>query len=386
MPLFSIPVPRFRRRKARMPAPGAAPGTLAVPAELPEPVVRRMVFGPDRCETIEVAPETLGEALAPAEGAVVWVDVQGLGDGSLVRRIGELLGLHPLIVEDIVHHHQRPKVEEYPDHLYVVLRALRLLDDQRVDNEQLSLVLKPGLLVTFQERPGDGFEPVRRRLREGKGILRRESVDYLAYALIDAAIDDYFPVLELYGDTMDQLDDQVRDNPTPAVAGAIHQMRRELRQFRRAAWPLRDLAAALGRNDYDLIKEATRLALRDCHDHAVQVAEFVEGNRERASDLADLYTTQVSERTNQVMKVLTIIATIFIPLTFLSGLYGMNFDPEASPYNMPELKWRYGYLAFWAAAVVVFLGMLWFFRHKGWLGSGDRQRGHANPRLRDHED
>jgi magnesium transporter len=374
MARFSIPIPRIIRRKTREPAPGAMPGTLVMPEESPPPVVRRFVYDRERCESSEVPLDDLERAFLPVEGQVVWVDVQGLGDAGLMQRMANALGLHPLSLEDIVHIHQRPKLEEFEDYLFVVMRAVRLLDDQRIDNEQLSLVLKPGLLVTFQERPGDGFAPVRKRLNESKGQLRKSGADYLFYALIDTAIDNYYPVLELYGDTMDQLDDQVREDPRPQTSASVHAMRRELRQLRRAVWPLREVAGTLGRGDLDLVTDPVKVAFRDCHDHAVQVAEFVESNRERASDLADLYLAMVGEKTNQVMKVLTIIATIFIPLTFLCGVYGMNFKTEASPYNMPELSWTFGYPFFWALAIIIFAGMLWYFRHKGWLGSGVRKK------------
>ena len=228
--------------------------------------------------------------------------------------------------------------------------------------------MKDDLLITFQERHKDGFEPVRKRLREGKGPIRDQGVDYLLYSLIDAIIDDYFPVLELFGDTMDQLDEEIRNNPAPHLASAAHGMRRELRQLRRAVWPLMEVTSTLSRIEVLRIDNALKHAFRDCHDQVVQVADFVEGSRERVSDLSDLYQTMVSEKTNQVMKVLTIMATIFIPLTFLSGLYGMNFDPEVSPFNMPELKWRYGYPAFLTVIALTFVGMLWFFRRKGWIG------------------
>jgi len=375
---FSIPIPRFRIRKVKKPAPGAMPGTFSVPVELPKPMIKRFVYDQQTCDSADVNLSDLDQALKPEPGKVVWVDVQGLGDGEVIRRISAILGLHPLTLEDIVHVHQRPKLEEFDDHLFVVMRAMRLQDDQKIENEQLSLVLKPGLLVTFQERPGDGFAPVRRRLKEGKGQLRKNGSDYLFYALIDTAIDNYYPVLELYGDIMDRLDDQVREDPRPEASAAIHSMRRELRQLRRAAWPLRDVASALGRGDFPLIGKPVRPAFRDCHDHVVQVTDFVESNRERASDLAGLYLAMVGEKTNQVMKILTIIATIFIPLTFLCGVYGMNFKTEASPYNMPELSWRFGYPAFWIAVAVIFAGMLFYFRRKGWLGSGPSGRNREN--------
>jgi magnesium transporter len=369
--LFKIP--RIRRKRIAEPAPGSPPGTLVVSPELPRPVIWRTVFDQDSCETEEVPPERLAEALAPEPGKLVWVDIQGLGDAALLSRAGEALQLGPLTVEDIAHVHQRPKLEEFDDHLFLVLRAVRLVDG-KVDNEQLSFVLKQGLLVTFQERAGDGFDPVRRRLKEGKGKIRVAGMDYILYALLDATIDNYFPVLDLYGDSMESLDDEVRENPTWDKSATIHLMRRELRQLRRAIWPVRDVTSALGRSEVQLISKNLQPALRDCHDHVIQVVEFIESARERAADLAGLYTTMVGERANQVMKVLTIIATIFIPLTFLCGLYGMNFD-TGSPYNMPELKWRFGYLFLWGVMLVVVLGMLLLFRHKGWIGGGRRDRG-----------
>ena len=354
---------------------GSAPGTLTAHEDLPAAVVQRVVFDLHSHESADMPLGELTDAVRPQPGKVVWLDVQGLGDSTTIQRMGDALGLHPLTVEDIVHVNQRPKLEQFDDYLFVVLRAVRLLDDGAVENEQVSLVLKKGLLVTFQERPGDGFSPVRRRLREGKGAARKSGADYLAYALLDAAIDNYFPVVERYQDSMDQLDDEIRDSPSWEKSAAIHVMRRELRQLRRAVWPLRDVAASLGRGDLAQISSKVRPALRDCHDHVIQVADFVESARERASDLGDLYMTIVSERTNQVMKVLTIIATIFIPLTFLCGLYGMNFDTSVSPYNLPELKWRYGYLALWALMLVTVIGMLVMFRVKGWIGGGGGGRG-----------
>jgi len=364
-------VPRIRRAKPTRPAPGSAPGTLQGSPDFPPPVAHRYHYVKEHFESAEVDLAGLEEALTPVPGGVVWVDFQGLGDVEALRRVGEILGLHPLSLEDIVHTHQRAKVEEFDDYLFVILRAVYLMHDRSINNEQISFVLKNGLLVTFQERLGDGFDPVRRRLQDRQGFARRGGADYLAYALIDTIIDNYFPVFEAYGDTMDQLEDTVRNNPTPDISSTIHQMRRELRQFRRAVFPLRDATNLLARSENELLGESTRPAFRDCYDHVVQVADFVEGSRERASDLADLYLVMVGERTNQVMKVLTIIATIFIPLTFLCGLYGMNFDTGVSPYNMPELKWRYGYPAFWGVMIVVAALMVLFFRRKGWIGGGD---------------
>lgn len=371
--IIHFPIPKIKRRKRKLPLPGAEPGVLIPPTELPKPIVYRIDYNSTRFDSTKLEIDSLTAATFPQPDVITWLDVQGLGDIEFLKRIGDQLELHPLTLEDIVHIHQRPKVEEYDDYLFVVLRAVRLLDENRIDNEQLSFVLKDRILATFQERPGDGFNPVRKRLQDGKSMLRKNSADYLLYALLDATIDNYFPALEAYADTMDLLDERLRENPHPNLSRAVHAMRRELRQFRRAAWPLRDLTGALGRSDFTLVTDQTKLALRDCHDHAVQVADFVESGRERASDLADLYLAMVSEKTNQTMRTLTIIATIFIPLTFLCGLYGMNFDPDASPFNMPELKWKYGYPAFWITMILIFLLMLWFFHRKGWIGNKNKK-------------
>ncbi len=362
-----LTIPKFKVRRHRTPTPGAAPGTLMQPVDLPKPQIVRSVFDDQQVER-EVVEDLRREGLfSPAPGKRVWVDVQGLGDSEIIRSLGESLGLHPLIVEDIAHVHQRPKHESHSGYLYTVLRALRVIGDQGVDNEQISFILKENLLVTFQERPGDVFDPVRRRLAEGRGLIRKAGADYLFYALLDAIVDNYFPVLEAYEEVMDQLEDDVRRDPTSEVSRNIHSVRRQLRRFRRSIWPLRDLLTAFSRDEVPMISDTIKIFFRDCYDHTMQVADLVEANRERASDLSDLYMSVVGEKTNQVMSRLTVIATIFIPLTFLCGLYGMNFDPDASPYNMPELRWRFAYPAFLGVLLLVFLGMLWYFKRKGWL-------------------
>jgi magnesium transporter len=361
-------LPRFRRRKTRRPTPGAPPGTLMLPADSPAPGLRLMLFDAEGCEEREVqVAEAAREIVLAQGGRVRWLDVQGLGDESVLRALADALGLHPLSLEDLVHPHQRPKLEAFDGYLLMVLRNVRLLPDGAVENEQLGLVLREGLLVTFQERPGDGFDPVRLRLRQKGSPLRRQGADGLAHALVDELVDLYFPVLELYADSMDQLDEQLTAQPARETFRGIHAMKRELRALRRAVWPLRDLLALLGRGPQPFVGEAVRPAFRDCLDHALHLVEFVESARERADDLADLYLATVNERTNQVMKLLTVIATIFIPLTFLAGVYGMNFKTETGPYSMPELGWPYGYVAFWGVSLAVALGMLWVFRRRGFF-------------------
>jgi magnesium transporter len=363
-----IHIPRMRRTAFEPTTPGAMPGTLVPAADLPPVVITRVEYSPGGVTTTNVPLAELDAALAPVDGRTVWVDITGIGDADVIRRVGAILKLHPLTMEDIVHIHQRPKLEEIDDYIFLTLRAVRVKGPGEIDNEQLSMVLTPGLLVSFQERPGDGFDPIRKRIADGKGPIRKRGADYLLYALLDLSIDNYFPVLEIYSEIMDQLEEAIRHEPAPSLSMSVLTLRRELRQLRRAVWPLRDIAGILAKNDSPLTDDALTASFRDCYDHVVQVADFVDGGRDRAGDLGDLYQAMVSEKTNQVMKTLTIVSTVFIPLTFLCGLYGMNFDTEVSDLNMPELKWRYGYVALWGVMIAVLGGMLVFFRRRGWIG------------------
>jgi magnesium transporter len=273
-----------------------------------------------------------------------------------------------------VNAHQRPKLERHDDHLFIVLR----LPDRTegLVTEQLSILLGRDFVLTFQERPGDCFDPVRERLRRPESPMRGRGVDYLAYALIDALVDSYFPLLESYGEQIEALEERVIARPEPARVVQIQRLRRELLEVRRALWPQREVLSALLREDTPCIAPGTRLFLRDCADHTAQLLDMVEIHREVSSGLLDLHLSSVSTRMNEIMKVLTIIATIFIPLGFIAGLYGMNFDTEISPFNMPELEWRFGYPFALALMLAVALGMLAYFWRKGWLG-GRRERADA---------
>ena len=303
---------------------------------------------------------------------MAWVDVQGLADLTRVRAIGEAFGLHSLVISDVIHTHQRPKTEIYDDYLVVVLRMPRD-EEGPFRHEQLVLVIGEGFVLSFQEWPGDCFEPVRARLRAGKGRIRAGGADYLAYALIDAVIDSYFPVLERAGEKTEDIEDRVVANPSPDLVGDIHLLKRELLDLRRAIWPLREVIGGLLRDGVPVIQRETHVYLRDCADHAFQLLDMLEVYREIAAGLVDLHLSSLSNRLNEVMKVLTVIATIFMPLTFVTGLYGMNFD-RVSPFNMPELGWRFGYpfaLGLMAASAIV---MLVWFRRRGWLGGKSRNR------------
>ncbi|MBN1918768.1 MAG: magnesium/cobalt transporter CorA [Verrucomicrobia bacterium] len=293
---------------------------------------------------------------------VLWVNVDGVGDVEIVREIGNLFGLHPLALEDVLHVRQRPKVDDYGDHLYVVVRMLHFTDE--VESEQVSMFLTRSAVITFQEHPGDSFDTVRQRLRKGTGLVQRHGADYLMYALMDAIIDDYYPFLEGIGEQVEALEDQVVARPSRTTLGRVHAVKRNLLDVRRAVWPLRDAVNSLLREDNALIAKATRLYLRDCYDHTVQVLDIVETYRESAGNLMDIYLSSASNRMNEVMKVLTIIATIFIPLTFLAGVYGMNFR------YMPELGLSWTYPALWAVMVAIAVTMLVLFWRKGWIGRG----------------
>jgi magnesium transporter len=362
---------RRRHRQPRRPPPGAPPGVLT-PAHDAHPASFSLIAY-DSGRLVEQRGNTLADIDRQAAGLPkVWIDVQGLADLDLIRALGERYALHPLMLADIVHVHQRPKIESYPDHLFIVLRMPH--QEDRLDTEQLSIVLGRDFVLTFQERPGDCFDPVRERLRREGSLIRRRGVDYLAYALIDTLVDSFFPVLERYGELIEDLEEQVLKRPQPARVAQIQLLRRELLELRRVLWAQREVANALLREDTPCIEAGTRVFLRDCADHAFQLIDMVEIHREVASGLLDLHLSSLSARMNEIMKVLTIISTIFIPLGFIAGVYGMNFD-RRMPLNMPELGWRFGYFFALALMLAVALGMLVYFRRKGWLGArGGRSR------------
>jgi magnesium transporter len=346
-------------------SPGADPGTFLTDPEAPLPPMRVMAYG---AQGLVEQPVTALEALAELrrEHATVWLNVEGVRHGATVREVGRVFGLHPLALEDVVHTHQRPKVEDYGDHAFVVLRMAELRAGE-LFNEQLSMFLGKGFVLTFLEDPGDCLDPVRERLRQGRGRLRAAGADYLAYSILDAVLDHYFPVLEAYGERLERLEEALLRTPRHANALELHRLRHDLLALRRAAWPIRDALTDLHHGELALFGPETLPYLRDAADHAVRVLELVETYREFATSLLDIYLSSISNRMNEVMKVLTLIGSIFIPLNFIAALYGMNFNPERSPLNMPELNWYWGYpFALTLMSGVVIL-MLVFFHKKGWL-------------------
>ncbi|MEM1042024.1 MAG: magnesium/cobalt transporter CorA [Bacteroidota bacterium] len=319
----------------------------------------------------EASGVTVAEAAARSQKpGVAWIDVVGVRDPQTIRALGEAFGLHPLVQEDLVNTTQRPKLETYDDQLFIVAKMIQAgtlgtpdgeAARQEARVEQVGIVLGPGYVISFQEREGDVFEPVRERLRASAGRIRSVGADYLAYALLDVIIDHYFVVIEGIGEHIEVLEEVVLNNPQPEVQAEINGLRREAIFLRRSIWPLREVLSALLRDESPLVEERTKLFLRDAYDHTIQVVDLIESFRDVLSSLVDLYLSSLSHKMNEVMKVLTVIGSIFIPLSFLTGLYGMNFA------YIPELQVENGYFYFLGAIGLLLVGMLAYFKRKDWL-------------------
>lgn len=355
------------RLERRTHPPGTSPGTIVVRARAevpPRAILTR--FTATEVEEIDVDhPDVL--AAEPVPGQLLWLDVEG-HDEALIAELARRHEIPALVLEDVVNLGQRPKVEEYDGCVFVVADLVsRKARARHVTIEQISLVLKGNLLVSFKDRPSDVFEPIRLRLRSGKGRMRVGGLDYLAYALIDAVVDHCFPVLEELGARIERVEEKMDLQPRPELLAELHRVRRDLVQIRRAAWPQREMVNRLLHAEDGLVQKETRVFLRDVADHVSMIVDMVETYREMVVGLLELYLTTVSNRMNEVMKVLTIIATIFIPLSFIAGVWGMNFDRAAGPLSMPELGWYWGYPMALGIMVAVALGMLVFFRRRGWI-------------------
>ena len=366
-------MPRYQKRDGLPVAhivspPGTAPGTLIVDPDAPQPRLSLIGFGPDECEEVTVDSLT-SIAEYRDRWPVLWLNVDGLGNRELLQAIAAEFGLHRLALEDVVNVPQRPKCDVFDDHLFIVSRML--IRDEAPATEQVSLFVAKNFILTFQERVGDVFEPVRDRIRHGRGRIRSSGPDYLMYALLDAMIDGYYPFVEDCGDRLDALEEDVFVASDGTLGERIHGIQRELLLVRKALTPLREVPRDLHREEFDLLDSGTKIYLRDCSDHVIQLAEQIETYRELASGLMDAHLANVSHRMNEIMKVLTIFAAVFIPLGFIAGLYGMNFD-SASPWNLPELRWKYGYPAVLGLMLLTAAGLLYSFRRRGWIGSSQR--------------
>ncbi len=352
---------RFMKRVSKK--VGLSPGTLVHIGEKKIEQVRIRVIDYDEQHIEERDVKTIEECFPYKDTpGTTWINIDGLHETDVIEKIGKHFNLHPLILEDILNTDQRPKMDDHDEYLFLTLKMLTYEEEEgQLKVESISLVLGPNYLLSFQEGEGDVFEPVRERIRKAKGKLRQRGPDYLAYALTDAIVDNYFVVLEKISDEVGSLEAELTTNPSPQTLQTIHELKRELIFLRKSVWPLREVTGALERGEVELIQDKTTVFLRDVYDHTVQVIDTVETLRDMVSGMLDVYLSSVSNRMNEVMKVLTIIATIFIPLTFIAGIYGMNFK------YMPELGWKWSYPLLWLLMVGLLVFMLLYFRRKKWL-------------------
>ncbi|QDU79806.1 Magnesium transport protein CorA [Polystyrenella longa] len=344
----------------RQPKVGARPGTLVIPKEAEKPKIRRISYSPEEVIDEEITDVAhLSEAFK--EGQISWVDIHGFGDRQTIQQIGDLFELHPLLLEDVVNVPQRPKTEAYGDQILILVRMVQVYESGEIDMEQVSVILGKNWVLTFQEKSGDILDPVRKRIRNKTSRIRNSQSDFLAYAIVDTIIDAYYPALELLGNQLEEFEDEVIMDPTPELLRKLHRMKNRLVNLRRSIWPQREAINRLVRGDYPSISENVRIYLRDTYDHCVQTSEVAEMYREMVTGLMNTYLSSIANRTNEVMKVLTIMASIFIPLTFLAGIYGMNFD------HMPELHMEWAYPMVWILMLLTAGGMLYYFWRKGWI-------------------
>lgn len=362
----------FRKRYS---APGSSPATRIPPvtdATSRKPKIQLIAYDDDHLEEREI--HDLAELDSHLHsGKVTWINLDGLGDIEVLQALGKKYSLHPLALEDALNIGQRPKTEPFADHLFIIAQMVYQDEKSNICGEQVSLFLGDHFLITVQEEADyDVFTPVRERIRSGRGSIRKSKADYLAYALLDSIIDHYYPVLEKIGESIEALEDDLLESPSREMVLALHEHKRSLTQLRRFVWPLRDVVNGLLHEPSDLIAESTKVFLRDCYDHTVQLMDLVESYKEITNGLMELYHSSVGLRTNEIMRVLTVITSIFIPLTFIVGVYGMNFaavspDGQKLPLNMPELYSPHGYLDVIGVMIVIAALQLWFFKRKKWL-------------------
>ena len=353
---------RFMKKRSKK--AGLPPGALVHMGEKKIEKTKITLMDYDEMHFQDREIKTLDESLSfKNQPTVTWVNVEGIHQVKILEKLGECFGLHPLAVEDILNMEERPKMEDFGDYILIILKIPYHYDNRsnEIESEQISLVLGPNFVISFQEKGRDVFNPIREQIRNGKGRIRKSGADYLAYALVDSIVDTYFIVLEQLGESMESMEEELVTNPIPQTLQTIHNLKREMILLRKSVWPFREIVSRLERGESPLIKEPTTIFLSDVHDHTLEVIETVETYRDMLASMLDIYLTSVSNKMNEVMKVLTIIATIFIPLTFITGIYGMNFK------YMPELGWRWGYPMVWLVMIGIGVAMLMYFRKKKWL-------------------
>lgn len=363
------------------PEQDSTPEDVALPEDAEPTQITLIDYSPQEIVRVEIAHPDDCHAYLDAD-SITWVDVGGLGSASTWSSLAKMFQLHPLALEDILHIPQRPRLEIYDHQLVVIAHMVSLgPPGDGFISEQVSLIMGKNYLLSVQEEPDyDAWEAVRERLRSPRSPLRKAGVDYLLYALFDGIIDGFFPILEVYGDRLESLELEILSNPNPFTLNRIHQIKRELMELRRILWPQRDVLNSLMRDGDEWIGKDVHLYLRDCYDHAIQVLDILETYREIASGLTDLYLSVISNRMNEIMKFLTVMSSIFIPLTFIAGVYGMNFNTEKSPWNMPELNEPWGYPLVWVVMLLIALAMVWFFHRRGWFQDWSTPRPPRSPR------
>ena len=342
---------------------GQSPGTLTYIGESKEEKVKIKIIDYNQSDLTEKEVGSIEDCRSfRTKDAVTWINITGIHDMTVIEALGKEFNLHPLLLEDVVNTEQRPKMDDYEDYLFIVLKMLYTAKtSRRIQHEQLSLILMPGVVISLQEFEEDVFDPVRERIRKAKGRIRTTGADYLMYALIDTIVDHYFHLFEDIGEQVETLQEEVITAPQPQTLNQIQDLKREMIFLRKSVWPLREIISALVRGEPGLVSADVILYLRDVYDHTIQVIDTVETYRDMLSGMLDIYLSSVSNKMNEVMKVLTIIATIFIPLTFLAGIYGMNFK------YMPELEFQWSYPLLWVVMISVFGLMLIYFKRKKWL-------------------
>lgn len=353
--------------KKRSETIGMPPGSLVYIGDKPNKEVAITVVNYDEKDYSEFTKTSFRECLifAKETSHVTWIDINGFKQVKDLEYLGECFNLHSLVLEDVLNNDQRPKFEDYGDYLFIILKIIHHQEDtNEVLTQQVSIILGDNYVISLHENDEDIFTHVRQRLKVSNGRIRKLKADYLAYALVDLIVDHYFLVLEQLGEVVEDLEKELVANPLPATLKKIYRLKRDTILIRRAVWPLREVISQLERTDSSLIDEHTVLYLRDVYDHVTMIMDTIETYRDILTGMLDIYLSSMSNRLNEVMKVLTIIATIFIPLTFIAGVYGMNFE------YMPELKWRWGYFYIWGIMIAVGLFMLHFFKKKGWIGGG----------------
>lgn len=346
-----------RSKKSALP-----PGTLIHVGEKREETVKISVIDYDKKKYEEKNVNEIEECFPFKEtSTVTWINIDGVHQVEVIEKLGKYFNIHPLILEDVVNTGQRPKYDDMGTYLYIVLQMVYTNGDNEIETEQVSLIVGSNFLISFQEKEGDVFNPIRERIKDAKGRIRTMGVDYLAYTLVDAIVDNYFSVLERIGEKIETLEEELVGNPQPTTLQTIHRLKRNGIILRKSVWPLREVISGLERGEPSIIQDSTRIFFRDVYDHTIQVIDTIETFRDMISGMLDIYLSSISNKMNEVMKVLTIIATTFIPMTFIAGVYGMNFK------YMPELEWRWGYLVVWVVMIGIGVSLLHYFKKKKWI-------------------